>query len=69
MPKQDALDLTGLTIADETMTKLYTLSQEEWRNECDSIKTYFDSLGERTPKALYEELEALRYRLRRLAGK
>ncbi len=63
MPKENALDLTGLDISKETMKKLYELNKEEWLTDCDSIESYFKELGDRLPKEMLDELAALRKRL------
>ncbi|MCL2001075.1 MAG: phosphoenolpyruvate carboxykinase (GTP) [Planctomycetes bacterium] len=68
MPNDNALDLTGLSIPEETMTKLYDVDQNEWIEECDSIEDYLKSLGERVPEEMFAELRDLRSRLRRCSG-
>ncbi len=63
MPKDDALDLTGLAIDKATMDKLYAINNDEWKAECDGVEEYFKSLGDRMPKEMFDELAALRKRL------
>ena len=68
LPNDTSLDMTGLDIPPEHLAKLFEINQKEWMDECDSIQKFFDSLGERVPKRMYEELDALRIRLRRCCG-
>ena len=35
----------------------------EWRNELPMVREYFESLGDKVPAALWEELDALEQRL------
>jgi phosphoenolpyruvate carboxykinase (GTP) len=68
LPNEGALDMTGLDIPREQMDQLFAVDQQGWLAECDAVKTFFNSLGERMPQRLYDELEQLRYRLRRCCG-
>jgi len=68
MPNENALDMTGLDIPRKNMMKLFEIDQKLWLEECDNIEEFFDSLGDRMPERLYDELERLRYRLRRCCG-
>jgi phosphoenolpyruvate carboxykinase (GTP) len=68
LPNDSSLDMTGLDIPPETITKLFEIDQHEWFEECDRIEKFLDSLGERVPQRMYEELNGLRGRLRRCCG-
>ncbi len=68
LPNEGALDMTGLDIPREQMEQLFAVDQQGWLKECDEVKAFFNSLGERMPQRLYDELEQLRYRLRRCCG-
>jgi phosphoenolpyruvate carboxykinase (GTP) len=68
LPNEGALDMTGLDIPREQMEQLFAVDQQGWLKECDEVKAFFNSLGERMPQRLYDELELLRYRLRRCCG-
>lgn len=63
MPRPSDLDLTGLSVAPETMRSLLSVDVEAWRREADDIETYFRIYGDRLPHELVEELGALRSRL------
>ena len=68
MPNENALDLTGLPIAESALDELYSLNQQEWLAEADGIETFFKELGPRVPDEMYDELKRLRFRLRRNCG-
>jgi len=68
LPNDGALDMTGLDIPREQMDQLFAVDQQGWLKECDDVKAFFNSLGDRMPQRLYDELEQLRYRLRRCCG-
>jgi phosphoenolpyruvate carboxykinase (GTP) len=42
---------------------LLRVDPEEWRTEVPSIEEHFDSIGDRLPQALRDELAALEKRL------
>ena len=64
VPASDSLDLTGLDLPREDMGKLFSVSRNDWWEETDSIASFFHQFGKRFPKALWEQLESLRLRLR-----
>ncbi len=64
VPTTEGLDLTGLDISKETLEKLFYVDRDEWFEETNQIATFFQQFGKRFPKALWEQLEALRLRLR-----
>lgn len=63
VPTKDALDLSGLTIKNEDLDLLLKVDNNEWKNELPGIKEHFDKFGDRCPKELYDELDALAKRL------
>lgn len=68
MPSNDALDMTGIDISRNALLKLFRIDQREWLEECDSIEKFLQSLGDRVPKQIYDELASLRMRLKRCCG-
>lgn len=56
----DSLDLTGLDISEDALKKLLTVKRDDWRQETEQIASFFQQFGNRFPKALWEQLEALR---------
>ena len=65
MPKAGDLDLSGLDLPAGIIDKLLAIDKTEWLTECDGVESYFKSLGARVPKELYQELSALRERLKK----
>jgi len=45
------------------MEELLKVDRDQWRKESDSIEEHFKSFGSHLPKALNDELAALRRRL------
>jgi phosphoenolpyruvate carboxykinase (GTP) len=64
VPTPDSLDLTGLEIPRETLDKLSAVNRGDWYQETEAVASFFQTLGNRLPSALWEQLEALRLRLR-----
>jgi phosphoenolpyruvate carboxykinase (GTP) len=62
-PTADAIPRDGLVVAPEAMAELLNVDREEWRQELTSIAAHFDSLGDRVPGELFEELARLEKRL------
>lgn len=63
MPTYDAIDTDGLDISDDTMKELLKVERDEWLKEVESIKEYYKIYGDRLPKELERQLEALERRL------
>ena len=63
MPTTDGLDVTGLDIDDDTLTKLVTVDPEAWRTEVQLIEAHYEAVGERLPDELRDELRELEKRL------
>ncbi len=64
VPTPDSLDLTGLDLATEEFEKLSSIDREAWYRETEEVVAFFQKFGDRFPKELWEQLEALRLRLR-----
>lgn len=57
MPDLKDFDTTGLSITKTQLASLFEVNQTAWLQEMIDLKTYYQSLGEKMPKALYDELE------------
>ncbi len=64
IPTPDSLDMTGLTIPREKLEALNAIDREAWYQETEEITSFFQTFGDRFPKALWNQLESLRLRLR-----
>ena len=63
IPAEGALDVEGLNINKETLKKLFTVSKEQGLGEVAELRTYYKMFGDRLPKELNDELDALEKRL------
>ena len=64
MPTVDAIDTTGLDVSEEDMKKLLTVDKEAWLDEVASIREHYANYGQKLPKELADQLDALDARLR-----
>ena len=62
MPTIDAIERPE-GVSDEDMEEMLAVDKEGWFKELVSIKEYYAKFGEKLPKELYKELEALEDRL------
>ncbi len=64
MPTEDALDLQGLSsVSDADMKELLKVDKNEWLNEVASVREHYAKFGEKLPKELANQLDALEARL------
>jgi phosphoenolpyruvate carboxykinase (GTP) len=64
VPTKDALDLTGLNLPAGAIDQLLEVKNDEWSAELDGVKTFFDTFGSHLPKELWNQLSALKERLK-----
>ncbi len=64
MPTSDALELTGLDVSADDMNELLKVDKEEWLKEVASIREHYANFGEKLPKELAAQLDALESRLK-----
>ncbi|MBP7585428.1 MAG: phosphoenolpyruvate carboxykinase (GTP) [Spirochaetes bacterium] len=66
MPTPDAIDITGLSgVSDADMKELLAVDRQAWLHEAGLVREHFDNFGDRLPRELRVELEALEKRLGR----
>jgi phosphoenolpyruvate carboxykinase (GTP) len=63
LPAADALDLTGLDLAQEDLKQLLAVDVEGWTKELEGLGDFYDQFGDRLPEALRGQLSAIRQRL------
>ena len=63
VPSPEALDLSGLDLTSDQLDVLLSVDAEVWREEASLIPEAYERFGERLPKALWQQLEALNQRL------
>jgi len=63
LPTEESLDLRGLKIAKEALRELLDVDCEGWKQEIPLLKAHYAQFGDRLPKELAQELDALERRL------
>jgi len=63
LPAPRALDLSGLDLAPDDLAELLSVDLEGWLREIPLIREYYAKFGDRMPRDLLEELDALEERL------
>jgi phosphoenolpyruvate carboxykinase (GTP) len=63
VPAKDSLDLSGLDLTDEQLELLLAVDAEAWSEEAKSIPEHYERFGDRLPKALWQQYDALVQRL------
>jgi phosphoenolpyruvate carboxykinase (GTP) len=69
VPTADALDTSGLELADGAVGKLLAVNPEEWRAQLPQMRDHLATFGGKLPDELAAQLEALEARLERLAAR
>ena len=64
MPTLEAIDRDGLDVSDEDMAELLKVDKEQWMAEVASIREYYNTLGDKLPKELVKQLDAVEERLK-----
>jgi phosphoenolpyruvate carboxykinase (GTP) len=64
VPTPESLDLTGLEVPRETLNQLFAVNRGDWYEETDGVASFFQKFGNRLPRAMWDQLESLRMRLR-----
>lgn len=63
VPKPEDINLEGCGVDEETLKGLLNVDTETWKKEAEGIKEFYKKFGDRLPKELNEELDALESRL------
>jgi phosphoenolpyruvate carboxykinase (GTP) len=63
LPKADELDVSGLNLTPEQIELLLSVDPQIWRQEAALIPPFYETFGERLPKALWAQYETLVERL------
>lgn len=64
LPKKEALDLSGLNLPEENLKALFHLDPSSWLQEVESMRTFLDQFGERTPKEIVQQVDLLEKRIK-----
>ena len=63
VPTLDALDVDGTGLTADELEKILAVNNQEWRQEIPLIEAHYESIGERLPQALADQLRDLEKRL------
>jgi phosphoenolpyruvate carboxykinase (GTP) len=63
LPRPEELNTEGLQLSGQGLEELLAIDTAGWRAEVGAIADYLEEFGERTPKALFDELEKTAVRL------
>ena len=63
LPADGALDLDGLEVDSEDLAQLLRVDVGGWLSELPLIREYYAQFGDRMPRQLLAELDAMRERL------
>ena len=63
VPTREALDLDGLDLSEADLATLLDVDVEVWTEEASRIPAFFETFGDRMPKALWDQHKALEQRL------
>ncbi len=63
LPAPGALDVSGLDLKDAQLELLLTVDRDVWTEEASLIPAFYGKFGDRLPKALWSQHEALTQRL------
>jgi phosphoenolpyruvate carboxykinase (GTP) len=60
---EHGIDVTGLDVSPETMTRLLAVDTEGWTEQLAQIKEHYAAYGEKLPGELRAQLDGLEQRL------
>jgi phosphoenolpyruvate carboxykinase (GTP) len=63
VPDPKDIDMTGLTMPNGSMDKLFAIARKDWLAEVDAVGQFFDGFGTRMPDEMWRQHELLRTRL------
>ncbi|HBE76333.1 MAG TPA: phosphoenolpyruvate carboxykinase (GTP) [Firmicutes bacterium] len=63
MPTIDAIDRSGLKVSEADMNELLKVNKDEWLKEVVSIREHYKKFGDKLPKELNAQVDALEKRL------
>jgi phosphoenolpyruvate carboxykinase (GTP) len=65
VPAEGAIEVDGIGVTPETMKKLFTVNNDEWKGEVTEMREYYKIFGDRLPKQLSAELDKIEARLKK----
>lgn len=63
IPKEGALDTSGLDVSPEAIKQLFEVNPSDWKEEVQEMRRYTEQFGDRLPAGLKNQMDALEKRL------
>lgn len=63
VPTEESIDIRGLPMKAEALSELLYIDNKKWLEEVESIKVYYETIGNKLPNQLKLELQKLEQRL------
>ena len=63
LPKEGAIDVSGMDISEEEMAEILKVDASQWKAELQGIRDHFNRFADRLPQEMWDELKALEERL------
>ncbi|MGL5263894.1 MAG: phosphoenolpyruvate carboxykinase domain-containing protein, partial [Candidatus Rhabdochlamydia sp.] len=63
LPKEDALDISDLSLAPDQLRQLFAIHVTQWRQEIKEMHRYFTLFGLELPPHMLHQLQALEKRI------
>lgn len=63
IPTEDSIDIRGLPMKHAALEKLLEIDHDAWIEEVKSIRSYYETIGDKLPNKLRDELDKLEQRL------
>jgi len=63
IPKDGALDTSGLDVSPEAIKQLFEVNPSDWKEEVQEMRRYTEQFGDRLPAGLQKQMDALEKRL------
>lgn len=63
LPKEGSLDLSNLNLSDAAKKQLFHIDKKAWKEEVKTLRNYYKIFGDKLPKGITDELNALEERL------
>lgn len=64
LPKVQDINLDGAGVSEETLSGLLNVDKKLWTDEVAGIRAFYEQFGDKLPKSLKDELDALEARLK-----
>lgn len=63
IPKEGALDTSGLDVSPEAIKQLFEVNPSDWKEEVQEMRRYTEQFGDRLPAGLKKQMDSLEKRL------